>query len=313
MRISNSEIQAFKRCKRKWWLTYYRGLKFKRESDTGARQVGTRVHAAVAQYYDLKAKGMSDELAHDSAMTLLDRLIDEATERSQDDKATVSELDLTRAVVEGYFEWLEESGADEDLEIVAAEEVVDIERTVPDIEVPVTLGAKLDLRVRSKRDGSMRFMDHKVVQDFTMPTRTLSLDEQMLMYEWLLQQRYPDTRIDGAIYNMLRKSKRTARAKPPFYERFEVRHSQQEIESFRIRLIGELQDILETRRLLDEGADHRLVVYPTPTRNCSWDCDFFAVCNLIDRPQDKPENLLRSLYVVGDPYERYDETKGNVE
>lgn len=311
MRISNSEIQCLKRCKRKWWFTYYRNLKMKRPETAGPRQVGTRVHACVATYYDLKSDGLSDAEAQAAAMVQHDELAAEDVERSNGDSDTVKEVDLTKAILEGYFEWLEEEGADEGLTVIAAEETVDLERTVPGTSTPVTIGAKLDLRVRSE-DGTTSFLDHKIVQEFTTPTRALHLDEQMLMYNWLLEQTTPG-RVDGAIYNMMRKVKRTARANPPFYARFTVRHTAQEIESFRIRLIGELQDLIYLREQLDDGMDPRQVAYPTPTRNCSWDCDFFAVCHLMDRPQDKPEKLVSRLYVVGNPYERYDESAGNIE
>jgi hypothetical protein len=286
-------------------MTYYRKLQFKRPPTAGPREVGTRVHACVALYYELKSKGIADTDARDAAIELHDQLAAEDLERSGNDSDTFKEIDLTRAITEGYFEWLQDTGADDGLTIVAAEEVVEIERNVPDTGVSVTIGSKLDLRVRDE-NGSIVFVDHKIVQDFGTPTKTLSIDEQMIMYDWLLQQVHPDMRIDGAIYNMMRKVKRTANAKPPFYSRFRVRHSPQEIETFRLRLIGELQDLIRLRQELDDGADHQMVAYPSPTRNCSWDCDFFAVCGLMNRPQDKPENLIKGLYVVGDPYERYD-------
>ena len=305
MRVSNSEVQTFKRCKRKWWLAYYRQLKFKAPETAGPREIGNRVHAVMAEYYDLKRQKKSDKFARTTALTLHETLAGVDIERANGSSDTVREVDLTRAMVEGYFEYLQTEGVDEGLTIVSAEEVVEIERTIPDTGVSVTIGAKLDLRVHNEHDDTIVFLDHKTVQEFTTPTKTLQIDEQMKMYEWLLQQTHPDERIDGAVYNMLRKVKRTAGAKPPFYSRFRVRHTQQEIDTFRIRLIGELQDMIRLRQELDDGHDPLQVAYPSPNRNCSWDCDFYTVCGLIDRPQDKPDKLINRLYVVGDPYERY--------
>ena len=51
VRISNSEIQTFKDCRRKWWLTYYRRLQPKYRDSTGALALGTRIHAALDDYY----------------------------------------------------------------------------------------------------------------------------------------------------------------------------------------------------------------------------------------------------------------------
>ena len=51
VRISNSEIQTFKDCRRKWWLSYYRRLKPKSANMTGALALGSRIHEALDMYY----------------------------------------------------------------------------------------------------------------------------------------------------------------------------------------------------------------------------------------------------------------------
>jgi len=51
IRISNSEIQTFKDCRRRWWFTYYRRLQPKMENYTGALALGSRIHEALDQYY----------------------------------------------------------------------------------------------------------------------------------------------------------------------------------------------------------------------------------------------------------------------
>lgn len=225
---------------------------------------------------------------------------------SENTDAILKEADLSRAMLEGYFEWLEESGADEGLTVIAAEEPIELAGLTPVTKTHVIIRAKLDLRVHRERDDTEMFLDHKTVAEFTTPTATLHLDEQMLMYEWLLQRVMPDAKVSGAIYNMIRKVKRTARAKPPFFERFEIQHSPQEINSFYRRLLGELEEIISVRRRLDAGEDPLSVVYPSPSRDCTWKCDFFPVCHIIDRPQDEPERVLEYLYEPTDPYARYD-------
>ena len=68
--------------------------------------------------------------------------------------------------------------------------------------------------------------------------------------------------------------------------------------------------MIEVREALDAGADPLEVAYPTPSRDCTWKCDFYAVCPLVDRPQDGGgEGMIEALYEVGDPYARYDEDK----
>jgi len=50
LKIANSELQTFKRCKRKWWLSYYRRLHLRREG-VGALSIGNMVHAPLEAYY----------------------------------------------------------------------------------------------------------------------------------------------------------------------------------------------------------------------------------------------------------------------
>ena len=45
--VSNSELQAFKACRRRWYLTYVRGLKTKEVREHGPLPLGNRVHAAL--------------------------------------------------------------------------------------------------------------------------------------------------------------------------------------------------------------------------------------------------------------------------
>ena len=51
VRLSNSELQTFKDCRRRWWLSYYRRLKPRSQDMTGALAFGTRIHAALDAHY----------------------------------------------------------------------------------------------------------------------------------------------------------------------------------------------------------------------------------------------------------------------
>ena len=48
--LSNSEIQVFKDCRRKWWLNYYRRLMPRKKDYTGALALGSRIHEAPASF-----------------------------------------------------------------------------------------------------------------------------------------------------------------------------------------------------------------------------------------------------------------------
>lgn len=108
---------------------------------------------------------------------------------------------------------------------------------------------------------------------------------------------------------MIRRVKRTRAAKPPFFDRMTIHHSPQQLRSFHNRLMGELEEIIRIRSLLETcevtGDDPGFYVFPTPTRNCHWDCPYFDVCGLIDRPDDNPDHYLSMIFEEGDPYARY--------
>lgn len=317
--ISHSEIATFKRCRRKWWLAWYRGLRFGRELPTGPRAIGDRVHRALATWY------VPEGTERVQPQTALEALITSDTqavlEKFKDDEGLLGILakmkkddDTERAMLEGYMQWLEETGADSNYEILASETYQDA--LLPGVHgrggVAVYIIAKLDAKIRRKTDGALRFMDHKTVADFASKTMLLAIDEQMLWYDLIevLTNTPLGERSGGAIYNMLRRVKRTAQAKPPFYQRQEILHNRAQIEAFYAQLYGTVNDLLSLERRLDEGVSHQVAAYPNPNPNCTWDCDFRLVCPLYN-DGSRVEAMIETYYEKGDPLSYYykDEVK----
>lgn len=303
--ISNSEIQSWKSCRRKWYLSYYRELGLKRDgqSAVGARELGTRVHTALHGMY----------AAQENPLTIIDEIYkndisalnDEGRELEVPD--LMKEHDLARAMLEGYVQWLVEEGIDDGIEVVAAETVIE----VPSAVKGVLLRGKLDQRVVRKSDGAKLFLDHKTVAEFSTPAKVLPMDEQMKYYHLLerLDALYktgsePGWRTDGGLYNMLRKVKRTSTAKPPFYMRLEIHHNDTELRNMWIRVHKVIEEIVQARHELGKGGDHQYVCPPRPSRDCTWSCDFFPVCPLMDDGSNW-EGLLNEYYAHVDPHERY--------
>ena len=304
-KFSNSEIQTFKDCRRKWWLTYYRRLGLRTREVLGPRPIGTGVHHALATYYqgtDNPIRALN-ELHREWSMVLVSG--------GKDLKKFESESELQRIMTTGYFEWLEETGADADLEVVATETYLEARLTIPQYGDVLIIG-KIDLRVRKKSDGSYWILDHKSVPNFVSKMFMLRSDEQMLHYHLLEELQNTGFKSGGAIYNMLRKVKRTARATPPFYERVDIRHNPLQLSSYSTRLISTIHDILNVTERLDKGENHQSVVYPRPNDNCSWKCDFKDVCPMFD-DGSRAEDMLNVLYVQQDPLERYHEADRRTE
>lgn len=148
-------------------------------------------------------------------------------------------------------------------------------------------------------------VSHNTMAEFTTATRLLPMNEQMKGYVLLhTLTGDPNQRIVGAIYNMMRRVKRTEKAKPPFYQRVEVQHNPTEIHTFRERTIGVVHHMESARRALDADGDHHRIVYPTPTKDCAWQCPFAQVCTLFD-DGSRVEAALDNLFVVGDAYDYY--------
>lgn len=315
--FSNSEVQTAKRCRRKWWLAWYRGLRFTRERPIGPRAVGDRVHRALARWYVPEADARVDprqaleQLIQDDIQQVIHTHHQTGAEESEIAALLVAlkkDADLERAMVEGYVQWLEETGSDANLTVLGSETYQDAQ--VPLLSarlgVAVYIIAKLDARVRRESDGAVLFMDHKTVADFAGKVIALAMDEQMLTYDLIATLNDIETheRPGGALYNMLRRVKRTVKAKPPFYQRVELRHNRHELESFYERLWGTLKDIIRMERRLDDGESHRIVAYPTPTGTCHWDCDFFLICPRFD-DGSRVEDMLTRYYTRGDPLSYY--------
>lgn len=321
-RVSNSELQTFKRCRRKWWLAWYQRFMLQTEDFTGVRATGTRVHRALSYWYvpdgekrvdprDALERVIVDDWTKVALLAQERRTSDEQLGELAVEFAQATNLE--RAMVEGYVQWLEETGADAELRITASETplVVDVEVDMGSDyshEIrPAQFIGLLDVRATRVTDNVNLFIDHKTVGDLNAPVVTLPQNEQMLHYHLMefLSLDDSDVRCDGALYNMLRRVKRSARAKPPFYDRIEVRHNKFELESYRRRALAATREIMVTIDRLERGEEHLDVVYPSPTPECRWSCDFFAVCNLLDDGSRGVNDMLNALYRTTNPLERY--------
>jgi hypothetical protein len=303
VRLSNSEIQTFKDCRRRWWLTYYRRLQPKYKDTTGALVLGTRIHAALDEYY---TNGTPLLEAHAN-------LLNAEKELLLQDFRDVSELEkegeLGHIMLEGYLQWNEEEGIDADLEMISTEETI----VMPMFNGEVELQGKLDMRVRRKADGVRMFRDFKTVGGSLSDFANLApMNEQILTYMILEQSKDKDgERSDGGIFTMLKKVRRSAAARPPFYDQIEVRHNIFTLRSFWDRLHGTVTDLMRVRTALDKGEQPSFHAYPSPSRDCKWKCKFYSICTLVD-DGSAAEQAITEMFVEADPYAYYgEEKKGN--
>jgi hypothetical protein len=310
--VSNSEIGAWKRCPRKWWLAWYRSLHTQVERSTGVMAIGDRIHRALAEWLDPARDGERPDL-----VVILDRLI---TEDIAELKKITSEgrwpsllasltedADLQKIMLEGYQQWVLDTGADDNLEVLAVEQYREARYgSFESRGLPVYLIAKFDVWLRREHDGVRLFMDHKSVGDFVKKVSMISMDPQLLLYHLIeiLNGVPGDQRAGGAIYNMMRRVKRTSRAKPPFYQRMPVEFSRAQLEAFNQHLAGTLTSLFQAERLLDEGRNPQSIVPPNPTPDCIWECPFVAICPRFE-DGSRVEAMIESQFVSIDPLSYY--------
>ena len=295
-KISNSEIQTYKDCKRKWWLGYYRRLKPKSQKLTGPLALGTRIHEALDVYYSTG----QDLIEVHNELLAKDKILAQSLDMFTD--GLDSEGELGRIMLEGFLEWSAEEGIDADLDIVSTEEIL----SAPLLNGRVELQGKLDMRVRRKSDGVRLFRDWKTVgTSFSEFAATAHMNEQIMTYMLLESLNTPEgEHSSGAIFTLLRKVKRTAKANPPFYQQLEVNHNVFTMRTFWVRLHGVLNDIMATKDALDAGVSHQQVAYRHFTKDCSWKCEFVNICPLFD-DGSAVEEAIDDQFEVSDPYAYY--------
>lgn len=308
--VSNSEIQTYKGCRRRWMLGNYYGLRNKNESMVGPLPLGTRVHNALEQFY---ANGEHPVDAY-NRFQRQDAIKFLATPDSKDEdkvKKFDSDSELGRIMVEGYVDWVQDDNIDADIEFVSNEEKLDYR--LKEFDPRVELIGKIDARVKRRSDGSRALLDFKTAAPSNVGSflSYVRFSEQLKHYVLLenLNTKEGDTKVDGGIYRILKKVKRTAAAKPPFYHDVNVRFNKQELESFWIRTMGTIRDMMNTRDSLDNGEDHRYVAYPT--QKMDWTCGtcpFVQGCTMMDDGSNY-EDYFGDNFEQDDPNARYAEAE----
>lgn len=300
--VTQSEIQSYKTCRRQWMLGSYLGLRPKEETVYGPLTLGTRLHKALEVYY---TDGV-DMLEYYHQLVADEKEAHALSGIMYDENAFDSEAELGRLMLEGYVEWLEETGADAEYEVIGAEDKLTYPLQVDGVDVE--LRGKIDVRVRNIRTGARLVMDHKSSVNPARLIQALDKNEQLrfyMMLERLQSGREKDDWVQGAVFNILRKVKRGMQSKPPYYFRAEQHHNSETLRSYWQQVYGVMQDLLQTIKRLDDGVDHSTAAYPRAGDHCAW-CPFRQPCGMMD-DGSRVDAMIDALYVSDDPLKRYNE------
>lgn len=303
--VSNSEMESYHDCKRKWMLQYHLrwALATEEVDKTKFRDIGTVVHAALERYIET---GMNQE----AALVYLQNLRFDAEAACADQHEArfvgLKVYDTAEAMVSGYFDWEAETGINDGITFTAVEHEV----TAPTGVEGVWFRGKVDHEI--EHDGLHFVGDFKTSQDIERPIKVSNLGiPQSLSYVWASQKMFPDKLYAGAYWTIIRTTKRGKTSKPPYYARHLVRISDHDIAAHERHMDGQLQDMLRTKQALEAGADHNQVAYPRRSQDCLWKCPFERICLGVSTHIDV-QNLEDFGYYHYDPNARYSETDTSI-
>lgn len=292
-------MQTYKECKRRWFLEYYMGLVRKFSSPRIAADTGIAVHSALHEYY-VRGGRKNHEEAYEVAMGHLasSRDRDLARDLTPDDIKSIREIyDTAEICAKGYFNWVDETHADEGWTVEGSEERVVVPGPIPDTEIK----GFIDIWGTHDRSGDLLVVDTKVVASIGDTLKTLHLNEQGPLYAILMKIKDDQPgRGFRVVWNMIKRNKQTSRAKPPFYQRYELALNADQLDQFYAQLHGQIADMVETERRLNAGEHHYMVAYPTPTRDCSWKCPYIAVCGAMNDPRTDVDWIIQNNYITKD-------------
>lgn len=299
--FSHSEMTTFKECKRRWYLHYYLGLRRRKSGISIPRETGTVVHQGLHLFYT--AGGLDGPNAEELMFRYLEnaRDADLVSVAEEERKDILNIHDTAMILCRGYLEWLHETGADVGLRFDQSE----VELRAPGPVEGTEIMGIIDLGGTHEQSGDLFVMDTKTTNSFNTMLQTLHIQEQPVMYAVLAMLNETEPRRGfRIIWNMLKRNKQTAKAKPPFYQRYELAMNMDMLRQFYLQLQGQIEDVLRTEARLNAGEPHVQVAYPTPTGDCSWKCPFFQVCGpMNDLSRNDVDFLVNAYYSTPDQRE----------
>jgi hypothetical protein len=231
-----------------------------------------------------------------------------------DEPKYVDAVELGTAMLEGY---VEEYGKDKQWEILAIEQSFRVNVTHHGKLVAV-FASTFDGVERDASDGEVYLLEHKTAGQIS--TAYLELDDQAGSY-WAVATAIlrakgilgPKEHIAGIVYNFLRKSMpddRPVNAEGMRLNQDGSISKRQGVPRFVREIIerspGESKRQMERMAdeivLMNAVRDGLVPLTKSTMKDCTF-CEFFTMCTLHERGGDDWREIMRSEYVVQDPYE----------
>jgi len=292
--VTHSDIKNFLLCRRRWYWDYIQDFR-KPESPVGPLALGTRVHEALEHYY----RGRGDALERFEELARRDI---EAVDRDDTPPWVVEQLykDIVvgRNCVKGHQQWLEDTGADENFDIVGAELTV----TAPLLEGRVQIQGKVDVLFRRRDNGFLVVNDLKTDGGRPGTREQLERSWQHHIYLIALRLMEPEAIVGEAYYTVIRKLSRPSSATRPMVERWRVPGTTRMAAGKQRQLEAICAEMLRTMEQIEtEGLAH---AFPSPNHECQW-CPYKQPCEVVDESVEAARAMLDREFVRGGRHDRY--------
>lgn len=314
--IRNSERSSFRRCRQRWFWSYVLLRRNKRRS--GALTFGDLIHQALAKRYRPGAKR-----GPLPARTFMKLFQENASDFSQwDEDGNRIPADELGAVM--LHEYVKLYGKDEHIKVIHPEMHFAVDVYDRRGRYLCTIVGSVDCVIENLLTGRKGLWEHKTAKAIEQVQVISGYGEQALSYLWgmtmwlrHLELLGEDERLEMVMFNFLKKSLPderptdengmalnqngtvSKRQPPPRFDRQEFIVDEGMFESFNRRIRAEAWEMIRAR----EG---KAPIYKNPTKDCSWDCEFYDVCEIHEMGGDW-EGVLDLEFVAWDPYADYRE------
>jgi len=296
--IRSGERADYKRCKKKWFWAWRMGLVL-RAARFGPLELGTWVHAALADWYRNTALGRRRSSLSELLWSHAQRDIDAAIQAGAPEHVINEALEIQRLGMLMTSAYQQHYASDAKLAVVAVEipleftisngqgKVIAVHKFKPDLVFMQQDGVWL---MEHKTASSIR-TEHLVLDDQARPygamaeraLRNLGLIESAqgfkgILYNFL-RKAVPDTRPTNADGKYLNQNGSVSKSQPPplFVRKPITLTAKQKVITLR-RVQAETIEITGVARRLRSNPQHAEWLQKTPHRSCPKTCDFFAMC-----------------------------------
>lgn len=309
--LRTSERAAFKRCQQRWYWGFREGLK-PNGTEKQPLWFGTGFHLAFAEWYI-----PGSERGRDPRETWAE-YVGESRETVRLYNAE-GEAEFENALALGTSmlgHYLDTYGDDPDWRMIAPEQTFRVYIEDPDEPGKTLLVyvGTFDGIYQNVKTGKYWILEHKTASQII--TKHLVLDDQagsyLLVGNMVLEELGIAAKVTGIMYNFL--AKRKASDKP---RDDQGRYLNKDGSVSKVQPAKTLQREPVTRtkreknsmlsRIQNEGIQMEpfrtgeLELMKNPTKDCSWDCDFFDLCQVHESGGDV-EEFKRQVFHVEDPY-----------